>query len=81
MDIGDKIVMLQVVRDETPACCAVPSVPERHSKSSVMGIKEAKACQFPVEPLPAEVSAAAARLAAAKDAPKKKNSVPSRKTN
>lgn len=75
MDIGDKIELLRVIREETPACCAVPSMPERHGKSSVESLKEAKASQFPVEPLPSEVSAAAANLAASKTPLKKKGAL------
>ena len=64
MDIGNKIEMLRVLRNETPFPAATPSAPPRGGVSAVQTIQEAKRLEFPVMPV----------AAAAAAAPKKKTS-------
>ena len=61
MDIGDKIEMLRIIRNETPFPAATPSAPPRGGVSAVQTIKEAKMLEFPVMPVRAAVAAEASK--------------------
>lgn len=50
MDIGNKIEMLRMMRNETPFPAATPSAPPTKSKSEAETIQEAKRMEFPVAP-------------------------------
>ena len=51
MDIGNKIEMLRVIRNETPFPAATPSAPPRGVMSATESIQEAKRLEFPVMPV------------------------------
>jgi len=53
MDIGNKIEMLRVMRNETPFPAATPSAPPRGVVSATETIQEAKKLEFPVVPVSA----------------------------
>lgn len=64
MDIGDKIEMLRVIRNETPFPAATPSAPPRGGVSAVQTIQEAKRLEFPVMPVAAPSKKKTSKLSA-----------------
>lgn len=74
MDFGNRIEMLRVAREETPAVASYQSAPPSKSKSEAETIQKAKETEFPIAP---DHSAAQHKQAPQK----KKRSKPSVKKN
>ena len=64
MDIGNKIEMLRIIRNETPFPAATPSAPPRGGVSAVETIQEAKRLEFPVMPVAAAPKKKTSKLSA-----------------
>jgi hypothetical protein len=64
MDIGDKIEMLRVIRNETPFPAATPSAPPRGVTPATETIQQAKRLEFPVVPAAAAPKKKTSKLSA-----------------